>query len=623
MPIGYNIRNGLRQQYLNKQLTTTSVNAIGGLADYQVKNIKKWTSYYRRNFDLFTEQVLGIKLYPVQKMKIHMMGISDNYFDISTRGSAKSFLVGIGAICKFCLYSYSEIVITSSTISQASKLVEKKIRDEIIKKLSPYLLYMYSKEYILIYKSNTENGGYTIENKLNGSTIKVLPCLDSSRGERATLLVFEEARLLKKSVIDSVFIPMGHCRPAKYLLKKEYQTKRWLEQCQSIYITSSRYSYEWFYREFKRTVTGYYNSKLDKYIPFAEDIFTAIDEGSRTWADYRKAKASMSTTDFKCEILNEMLGESETAFFNYKEFNENRTIKRAFVPPKPIDIYLNNDLGNSQPEDTEIRLIGIDYAFANTTGGTKNDATQIICMSLIWRDKHFERHVDYIEGHEASDSIGANNRCRELAWDFSKGAEFYVVPDTRSGGETLYNRMTMPWEHPERGAFWDSRGFTVSNKSAIQVVSDNKLDDLRSRTVDKNAVPCIIPIIATPELNSACWASLKKNLEFNNVKFLISAEDKQTQLEDSGEFYKMTSEELADVLYPHLMTENLIQEAVGLNCEIRDNKIRLYETGSMTKDLIVVLSYLNYIADKLENERNKYLYGQEEENEYDNIQLVY
>lgn len=247
MPAQYNIRNGLRRQYLNKQLVTTNVDDVSGLKPYQKENVKKWVSYYRRNWDLFVEEVLGIKLYPVQKMKIHMMGVSDSYFDISTRGAAKSFLVGIGAICAFSLYSYSEIVVTSSTIAQASKLVEKKIRDEIIKKLSPYLLYLYSHEYILIYKSNTESGGYTIENKLNGSTITVLPCLESSRGPRATMVVFEEARLLKKTLVDSVFLPMLHTRPAKYLLKKEYQTKRWLahESGKSIYITSARFQYEW------------------------------------------------------------------------------------------------------------------------------------------------------------------------------------------------------------------------------------------------------------------------------------------------------------------------------------------------------------------------------------------
>ena len=431
MPAQYNIRNGLRQQYLKRNLATTNLEDNTGLTEQQKANVKKWVTRYRRNWELFVEEVLGIHLYPVQKMKIHMMGVSDTYFDISTRGTAKSFDVGLGAICAFCLYSYSEIVVTSSTISQASKLVEKKIRDEIIKKLSPYLLYMYSKEYILIYKSNTESGGYTIENKLNGSTIIVLPCLESSRGPRATMVVFEEARLLKKTLVDSVFLPMLHTRPAKYLLKKEYQTKRWLkhESGKAIYITSARFRFEWFFREFKNTVTGYYNSKHEKYIPFAQDIFTAIDEGSRTWADYRKNKKAMSAMDFNCEILNQNLGESEHSFFNYQEFKENQVMNKAFVPPTLQDIYTGKDLGNPKPEDTEIRLIGIDYAFANTTGGTKNDATQIICMSLHWKDKHYERHVDYIEGHEASDSIGANNRCRELAWDYSMGAEFYVIPD--------------------------------------------------------------------------------------------------------------------------------------------------------------------------------------------------
>lgn len=623
MSLQYNVKSGLRRQFLNKQLITTNSNDFSGLSPRQKSNIIKWVTRYRRNWDLFVEEVLCIKLYPIQKIKIHMMGISDNYFDISTRGSAKSFLVGIGAICAFSLYPYSEIVITSSTIPQASKLVERKIRDEIIKKLSPYLLYLYEREYILIYKSQSE-GGYTIENKLNGSKIYVLPCLESSRGERATMLILEEVRLLKKNLVDSVFIPMGHSRPAKYLLSKKYQNKRWQEKFKTISISSARFSYEWFAKEYKRTVIGYYNSKHEKHIPMAEDIFTAITEGSRTWADYRKTKSSMSTMDFKMEILNEMLGESESSFFNYKEFNENQIINQAFVPPKLEDIYLNHDLGNEPPKDTEIRLIGIDYAFANTTSGKKNDATQIICMSLHWKSRHFERHVDYIEGHEASDSIGANNRCRELAWDYSMGAEFYVVPDTRNGGETLFNRMTMPWEHPNRGGYWDSRGFTIANNPSLHVATSAKLDDLRNRTVDKDAISCIVPIFGSVSLNSACWIALKKNLECGNIKFLCPADRKQEMLEDSGQYFKMTSEELADALYPHLMTENLIQEAVGLSTSInQNNEIKLSESGQNTKDLIVLLSYLNYIADKLENERNKYLFDDIADDEIMNMKLVY
>lgn len=205
-----------------------------------------------------------------------------------------------------------------------------------------------------------------------------------------------------------------------------------------------------------------------------------------------------------------------------------------------------------------------------------------------------------------------------------KSITLTVTKLTRSGGETLFNRMTMPWEHPQRGGYWDSRGFTIANDASLHVVTSAKLDDFRSRTVDRDAIPCIIPIIGSTPLNSACWTALKKNLECNNIKFLCSSDKKQEMLEDSGEFYHMTSEELADALYPHLMTENLIQEAVGLSTTItQNNEIKLTESGQNTKDLIVLLSYLNYIADKLENERNKYLYDETADEDILNIKLVY
>ena len=127
---------------------------------------------------------------------IYLMGISDVFFAICCRGLSKTFIVGLGNIVKMNLYPYTEAVITSSTVAQANKMVEDKIRDELIKKLSPYLLYMYEHEYLVITKPED---GYRIENKLNGSTLRVLPCQDSSRGPRATILTYEEARLLKKA----------------------------------------------------------------------------------------------------------------------------------------------------------------------------------------------------------------------------------------------------------------------------------------------------------------------------------------------------------------------------------------------------------------------------------------
>ena len=137
MPLPINHGNSLRRQFLKRQLSTTSTDMSSFLTEKQKANAKKWITRWRRNWDLFAEEYLQIKLYPLQKFSLHMIGVSQEYNEIATRGAAKSWRIALAAICAFCLYPYSEVVITSSTIPQASKLVEKKIRDEIIKKLSP------------------------------------------------------------------------------------------------------------------------------------------------------------------------------------------------------------------------------------------------------------------------------------------------------------------------------------------------------------------------------------------------------------------------------------------------------------------------------------------------------
>lgn len=604
---------GLRRGFMENQLRSTQITVTHKPKEKE-DNIIEWITLFRRNWHIYVDMVLGIKLRPFQMIMIYLMGISDVFFAICSRGLSKTFIVGLGAICKMNLYPYSEIVITSSTLPQANKMVEDKIRDELIKKLSPYLLYMYDNEYLVITKSDD---GYKIVNTLNGSILRVLPCLDSSRGVRATLLIYEECRLLKKGIIDSVFEKMAHPRQAKYLEKPEYASnKRWLEECQSIYITSARFKFEWFWRTFKDCVTGYYIDNKTRYNIFAGDIFMSIANGLKTWGDYRKSKKMSGEMDFRMEDLNEMVGEAEDAFFTIQSFKDNQTIQKCFRPPTIEQLYMGADLGNLKKEENEIRLIISDFAFANTTSREKNDNTIIFFMSLHWKGNRFERRIDYIEGFPASDSLGAADRIRGLIWDYQ--ADYYIL-DLRNGGEVLFNYLTIPKENPERGSAWDIHGLGLADK--YQVIPQGKIDDLKSRTVDKNYKPCIIPMIGTSELNSVMWVELKKQLSCNNIKFLVTMQDRQTILEDSGEYFKLTSEELANELIPYGQTEELIREAINLKAEFRNDKVKLIEPRSGTKDRAVVLSYGNYIASLIENEWNKQ--AQTEEIDVSQIQLVW
>lgn len=605
---------GLRRKFMGNHLITTQYTSSQISNEEKEQNIIEWVTFFRRNWHIYVDMILGIKLRPFQMVMIYLMGISNVFFAICSRGLSKTFIVGLGSMVKMNLYPYSEVVITSSTIAQANKMVEDKIRDEIIKKLSDYLLYMYEKEYLVITKPDD---GYKIENKLNGSIMRILPCQDSSRGPRATLLVYEECRLLKKNMVDSVFEKMAHPRQAKYLANPIYgNNPRWKEECQHIYITSARYKFEWFWTLFKKTFTRHFTDRKSSCNIFAGDIFTSIANGFKTWGDYRNGLAG-GEMDFRMEDLNEMMGESEDAFFTIKSFRENQILEECFRPPTVQQLYLQEDIGNKPKEENEIRLIISDFAFANTTSKEKNDNTIILFMSLHWKKNRFERHIDYLEGYPASDSLGAADRVRALIYDYD--ADYYIL-DLRNGGEVLYNYITMPKENEERGQYWNVHGLGLSPK--YQILPQGKLDDLRQRTVDKTPIQCIIPVTATGESNSLMWVSLKKQLECNNIKFLVSMQDRQTLLEDTGRYYSFSSsEELAYDLLPYGQVDLLVQEAVNLKAEFKNDKVKLVEPRSSTKDRVVVLSYGNYIADLIENEWNKQ--NQKQDIDLSKIQLVF
>lgn len=176
------------------------------------------------------------------------------------------------------------------------------MEDELCKKLSPILKYYYDNGLITFHYGKDE---IRVDFEMNQSHIWVDVADESSRGGRATLLIYEECRLLKKSIIDSVFEKMAHPRQAIFLTLPQYQNedgtplKRWVEECQSIYITSARLKQEWFWSTFKKVVQECYTNKHIPYNFFAGDIFLSMAFGLKTKSDYFKAKEQSTDLDFR------------------------------------------------------------------------------------------------------------------------------------------------------------------------------------------------------------------------------------------------------------------------------------------------------------------------------------
>lgn len=53
------------------------------------RNIKKWCTFYRRNINLYASRHLKIRLYPFQHIILYLMGISQVFFAICSRGLSK------------------------------------------------------------------------------------------------------------------------------------------------------------------------------------------------------------------------------------------------------------------------------------------------------------------------------------------------------------------------------------------------------------------------------------------------------------------------------------------------------------------------------------------------------
>lgn len=556
---------------------------------------KKWTTFYRRNIAVYAENRLRVKLKPFQRIMIYLMSQSDTFMAICSRGLSKSWLVALYAICKCLLYPFSEVVITSSTIDQANKIVSNKIQKELIGKLSPVLKWMYEQDLITIsYPKDCAIVKFTF----NGSTITVMPALDSSRGERATVLIAEECRLIKKTIWDAVFVKMAHPRQAEYLQMPEYEKDpRLLEQCQEIYITSAYFKSEWFWRSFINTVRGFYNDHSVKYNFYGGDIFTAIHHGLKTMTDLRKSKQDSGEIEFRMEDLNEMIGEAPDAYFTLDMVRNNQILRKAFRPPTALEFNSNIDLKNSPKKQNEKRIIWVDFAWASQTGREKNDNTVIGCLSLFLKEENkFDISFDYMETHTGDDTLKAQKRIRELYFDYDAD---YIVPDIRSAGEVIIrDELSAYWENPERPSDrWNPHGLTMCREMDLHVVPEGKVTNFKS--IDPEAIPCVIPFIATAELNNSMWVTLRKTLVDGHIRFLIDEIEYEKEL-DAKKSFTMDSDEKMRAKIPFVQQSLLINELINLTPTWDNNgKVKMTENRSATKDRAVAFGMGILLARKL------------------------
>lgn len=565
-----------------------------------------WCDFYRKNWDIYAKYELEMEsLHIFQLFMIYFMGICNYFFLMCGRGLGKSFMTSLGAFITCLLYPKSTVVITATTKPTARKMVKNKMEKELCGGFSPKLKYLYENGYIKFKYSEEETSVYFT---FNGSKILVLPEVEASAGERATLLIFEEVRMSKQNIINRIFMPMRYSRPADYRLKEEYKKdKRLVEKAKVVYLTSTSYTFEWWFEKWRQIVGGFFNKKSKlKYGIFCGDIATSIYHGFTTQEEFDAIKEdpTVSEEEVLMEYYNEPQGGIDGSFYSMEKFKENQVIENGFVPPSYHEFVFDYARGDKpwfrEKRHEEVRVIYVDFAGTDSVDGKEeNDKTIIGCMCGYPNKQRTRiiRDLEYIEPFSGGKKEETLKRIRELFYFYDADVFIY---DNRNIGEDRYIELTKSYFHEDLGIKLDGFGIYPDDSINNLFCDNTKTNYLRTKCVDSNARYVSIPVIGSLERNHNFHVSMQNAVNNNTFRTLMKVMSLKQKLNEDKDWFMKDSDVKARRVIGHIQVDKMIIEAVELRKDIVRGYIQLSEIAHHEKDRIVATIYANYFFTQLE-----------------------
>lgn len=561
------------------------------------RKIADWQLFYLNNLDIFIEEYLEIPLHHFQRqicLKIWENDITDI---IASRGLSKSWTIGAISISLALLLPQVNIGISALTLGQSNKIITEKIDrslSDLKTGISPILRQLRQEGYIKFKKDESGGDGKVVDLG-NNSKIFAICCGEGGRSNRTNISILDEARLVKRRDYEAIVEPT----------LEPYNYNGLFMEPKQILMTSARTKDNWMWTHLKKTVHGHYCDKRVKYGFFAGDIFTAVANKVQTKKQYITRKEGTNDLDFEMEFLNLWLGESENSLFLLEDFHKNQVLENPFYIRNAFDYLEGVEIKYDFDKENEIRYLSMDIA---VSGGRDNDNT-IYELGFINTETE-ERELEYITSRNGLNSLTQVVLLKRLFYEYKCK---YAVIDTKGVGNVFYDIMTVETYDEERDVTYPA--WTVCRDKKLQIVSDNVLNDKIDRTISKDGEQVIIPFVGTGEINSDAHLAMRKNLKDGKIKFLKDDAEMELIIEEKNpKWITLTAEQKAEELLPFLETRYTINEAVGLNAEIKANTVKVTEDRSATKDRYMTTAMFNYFGDKL---INKYKQDDQEDTDFD------
>lgn len=545
-----------------------------------MRGVAAWCAYYRANPARFVADYLHIRLRRFQKILITIMMRSTVFVFIATRGIGKTYLSAIYATIRCILYPGTKVCVASGTRGQGINVLEKILLE--LKPNSPELAAEIDDRQSRINGTNAQ-----IVFK-NGSYIKVVTASDTSRGNRANVLLLDEFRLISKDVVDTVlrkFLTQRRMPRYTKLTEAERQAEYEKEKNITMYLSSAWWQDSWAYLKCKDALRFMLDDSKKQFVcGFPYQL--SIEEGL---LDPELVADEMTETDFSeikflMEYCAEFYGSADGAFFEFDTIARNRRIKYPMLPERLSSKVQSPSVRIIPKQPGEIRILSVDIALMSSKKHN-NDATALFLNQMMptkaGRYIHNIVYTDSMEGMRTEDQALAIRRL------FDEFDADWLVLDTNGVGLGVYDCLARDILDSETGELYP----------ALSCYNDASMAE---RCTVPGAPKVIWSIKASAQMNNDCAVLLRDGFRSGRIRLLLNEYDGEDALAVLRGYTGLNPPERLKLQLPYINTTLLIDELVNLQHDESGGKIKIYEKAGRRKDRYSSLAYNYYVATQME-----------------------
>lgn len=547
-----------------------------------LQGVGAWTAYYRSNPARFAHDYLHLDLRLFQKILLIMMNLSMEFVFIGSRGIGKTFLSAIFCVIRCILYPGTRICIASGTRGQSINVLEKIIQE--LKPNSPELAAEIDDKET---KINGTNAQIVFKNT---SVIKVVTASDTSRGNRATLLLLDEFRMISKDVIDTIlrkFLTLRRMPRYSALSKEDRKAEYNKEKNKTMYLSSAYWADHWSYAKCNDAYDAM-EDNVNKSFVCSLPYHLSIKEGllDRDLVEAEVRETGFSEIKFSMEYAALFYGVADGSFFDYDSISKNRKILYPMMPDRYATLLGNNNkVRIAQKQAGELRILSADIALMSSKKNN-NDATAIFINQLMpTKAGKYSNNIIYCDCCEGLHTEDQALVIRKLYEEFQCD---YIVLDTQGVGIGVFDMLAREMYDIESGEIYPP----------LSCCNDSTMAE---RCSSRDAEKVIWSIKANAALNSECAILLREGFRSGKIRLLVQEYDGEQNMNELKGFASLSPMQKEKLLIPYKHTTLLINELINLQHDESVGRVKLKEKAGMRKDRYSSLSYNYYVSTILES----------------------